>query len=78
MFIRRPSFPESDGESLFLWGARQTGKSTLLKTLYPDALWYDLLLADVYERLFRNPTQLRENILTLFEKHIVVIDEIQN
>jgi predicted AAA+ superfamily ATPase len=31
-------------ESLFLWGARQTGKSTLLKQLFPDALLLPILL----------------------------------
>ncbi len=69
--------PESEGESLFLWGARQTGKSTLLKTMYPDATWYDLLLADVYERLLRNPIHLREAILADPAIQLVIIDEIQ-
>ena len=31
------------GESCFLWGPRQTGKSTLLRTLFPKAPAYDLL-----------------------------------
>jgi len=35
----------------------------LLKALYPDSLYFDLLLFDVYERLQRNPTILRETIL---------------
>jgi len=43
-------------ESAFLWGARQTGKSTLLKQLFPDALYYDLLLSEEFERFFRNPS----------------------
>ncbi len=34
-----------------MWGPRQTGKSTLIRTLYPRARRYDLLLADVYRRL---------------------------
>src|SRR5690606_19635998 len=58
-------------------GARQTGKSTLLKALYPDAIWYDLLLADIYERLLRNPIHLRETILANSAIKLVVIDEIQ-
>ncbi|MFC2086589.1 hypothetical protein ACFLSA_00280 [Bacteroidota bacterium] len=49
MFIRKQNFEGSDNESLFLWGARQTGKSTLLKSLYPKSLWFDLLLSDVFE-----------------------------
>jgi predicted AAA+ superfamily ATPase len=37
-------------ESAFLWGARQTGKSTLLRKLYPDATYIDLLLNSEYDR----------------------------
>ncbi|TNE70789.1 ATP-binding protein, partial [bacterium] len=61
----------------FLWGARQTGKSTLLKSLYPDALWFDLLLADNYERLLRQPTYLRETVQANPHIKYVVVDEIQ-
>jgi len=77
MFNRKQILVDSEGESLFLWGARQTGKSTLLKTLYPKALWFDLLLSDVYERLSKNPSVLRETILADNDKNLVVIDEIQ-
>ncbi|MCO6496047.1 MAG: ATP-binding protein [Chitinophagaceae bacterium] len=77
MFIRKQNFPDSGNESLFLWGARQTGKSTLLKEMFPETLWFDLLLADVYERLLRNPTILRETVLVNPEIKAVVIDEIQ-
>jgi uncharacterized protein len=77
MFNRKQLILYAEGESLFLWGARQTGKSTLLKKLYPEALWFDLLLADIYQRLLNNPTLLRETVLGNPEKKIVIIDEIQ-
>jgi predicted AAA+ superfamily ATPase len=77
MIIRKQLFPDSSNESLFLWGARQTGKSTLLKAMFPKALWFDLLLADVYERILRDPTWLRETILANPAIDVVVIDEIQ-
>jgi predicted AAA+ superfamily ATPase len=77
MLQRKQTLPDSETESLFLWGARQTGKSTLLKAMFPEALWFDLLLADVYERLLRNPTILRETILATPGIKKVVIDEIQ-
>jgi len=77
MYKRAQKLTGSETESLFLWGARQTGKSTLLKMLFPRALWFDLLLADVYERLLRNPTILRETILAAPETETVIIDEIQ-
>jgi predicted AAA+ superfamily ATPase len=76
MYHRKQVLTESENESLFLWGARQTGKSTLLKELFPDALWFDLLLSDVYERLLRNPSLLRETI-SEGQYKVVIIDEIQ-
>lgn len=63
MYIRKQTFRDLGRESTFLWGARQTGKSTLLKTLYPQSIYFDLLLSDVYERLQKNPSLLRETIL---------------
>lgn len=77
MYLRKQKFEGAGNESLFFWGARQTGKSTLLKTLYPDSLWFDLLLTDVFERLQRNPSQLREIVLAIQPSNPVVIDEIQ-
>lgn len=77
MIVRKQVLADSDDESLFLWGARQTGKSTLLKALYPDALWFDLLLSDVYQRLVNNPTLIRETVLANPEKSTIIIDEIQ-
>ena len=52
------TIPELQDDSVFLWGARQTGKSTLLKSLFPQARYYDLLLPDVYSRLQRKPDLL--------------------
>jgi predicted AAA+ superfamily ATPase len=73
---RKQIFIDNYGQSIFFWGARQTGKSTLLKKLYPKALLFDLLLSDVYKRLLTNPEYLRETILAQ-DKKIVIIDEIQ-
>jgi len=77
MYIRKQIFEGSAGESFFLWGARQTGKSTLLKKLFPRSLWFDLLQTDVFERFQRNPSQLREVIMATQPSEPVVIDEIQ-
>ena len=54
MYIRILKLEETTQDSLFLWGARQTGKSTLLITLFPKARRYDLLQSEEFERLFRN------------------------
>jgi predicted AAA+ superfamily ATPase len=77
MYARKQLFPYSENESFFLWGARQTGKSTLLKTLYPVALTFDLLLGDTYERLLRQPAYLREIVLAQPDKKHIIIDEVQ-
>ncbi len=77
MYIRKQILENCGKESLFLWGARQTGKSTLLKKLFPDSLWFDLLLSDVYERLQRNKSILKETTLAADTSRPVIIDEIQ-
>ena len=77
MYIREQTFRGLGQESTFLWGARQTGKSTLLKAMYPEAFYFDLLLADVYNRLLQNPSLLREILEASPEKKMVIIDEIQ-
>jgi len=48
-----------------------------LLQLFPDAIWFDLLLSDVYERLLRNPALMRETVLANTEVPTVIIDEIQ-
>ena len=77
MYNRLQNFKEIESESAFLWGARQTGKSTLLKQLYPDALYFDLLKSDVFQRLAMNPAQLREIIQADQARRLVIIDEVQ-
>jgi predicted AAA+ superfamily ATPase len=60
MFKRAVCLPAPGTETFFLWGPRQTGKTTLLKESYPAALWIDLLKADQYRRYLQNPERLRE------------------
>jgi uncharacterized protein len=77
MYLRSQQFKNAGNESLFLWGARQTGKSTLLKHKYPDNLCFDLLLSDVFEKYRRNPSLLREVVMAYNGPHPVIIDEVQ-
>lgn len=77
MYIRKQDFNGLGKESTFLWGARQTGKSTLLKNLFPDATYFDLLLAREYDRFLRNPSLLKEILVTTGFSNPVIIDEIQ-
>jgi predicted AAA+ superfamily ATPase len=62
-------------KSVFLLGPRQTGKSTLLRTQFPEARYVDLLEADTFRELSAHPETLRQR-LQAHEK-IVIIDEIQ-
>lgn len=77
MLSRKINFQETENESVFLWGARQTGKSTLLKMLFPDVRYIDLLKSDDFARYNRRPTLLREELSLLLENEIIIIDEIQ-
>lgn len=77
MLNREQIFRGRGDESAFLWGPRQTGKSTLLKMLFPDAVYFDLLLANEYERFLKNFSLLREILEADTENHLVIIDEIQ-
>ena len=77
MFKRLQKFSNLDDESCFLWGARQTGKSTLLKALFPHAPYYDLLLSDEFARLTASPAVLRQELAANPPKGPVIIDEDQ-
>ncbi len=79
MFHRLQTFIDRKKESAFLWGARQTGKSTLLKSLYPKSPYYDLLKSDEYLRLSRRPSLLREELSAspLPASVPVIVDEVQ-
>lgn len=79
MFKRLQIFKDKDDNSAFLWGARQTGKSTLLKRLFPTAVYYDLLLSDEYERLLRQPSLFREEVSAAARPNLgpVIVDEVQ-
>jgi predicted AAA+ superfamily ATPase len=77
MYSRLLTLDDSKEDSVFLWGARQTGKSTLLKTLFPDKRYYDLLKGEEFGRLFRRPELLREELIGFSKNDLVIIDEIQ-
>ena len=77
MLERILKLEEVKEDSLFLWGSRQTGKSTLLKMLFPGAIVYDLLKSDVRMALHLRPALLREECELLEEGTLVIIDEVQ-
>lgn len=78
MFKRKQSFSNLGRDSCFLWGARQTGKSTLLKEIFPLSPKYDLLLSSEFGRLQLHPSLMLEEIQASPPVNIpVIIDEVQ-
>jgi uncharacterized protein len=77
MYVRRLSLEDENNDSIFLWGARQVGKTTLLEQLFPNARYYDLLKAHEFERLLRQPSLLSQELAFLEEGDLVIIDEVE-
>ncbi|MBL8024017.1 MAG: AAA family ATPase [Elusimicrobia bacterium] len=72
------TFHELVKNSCFLWGPRQTGKSTLLQQKFPKALVFDFLFSRNVERLTAAPDSFRQECLQHKSTgHPVVIDEVQ-
>ena len=62
--------------SLFLFGGRQTGKTTILHQQFPNAVFIDLLNTSVKNRFRRNPSLLYDTLQDKPEGTLVIIDEI--
>lgn len=78
MFKRLLDMSLPEKQSAFLWGARQTGKSSYLKKYFKEAIYYDLLNTHEIVRLTKSPYLLREEILALPHTYkTIIIDEIQ-
>ncbi len=67
-------------QSTFLWGPRKTGKTTYLKTKFPNSLVYDFLQTDLFFEFSKQPSLLREQLLAKDNKLLtypVILDEVQ-
>ena len=62
-------------KSYFLFGPRQTGKTSLIRHTLTNARIYDLLDASIYLALSRDPGRIGQELTP--QDRIVVIDEIQ-
>ncbi len=71
----------SKKKSWFLWGPRQTGKSTYVRSLLTESdLYIDLLPQRAFLNYAKHPGRIREEILAHEKKHrrfVCIIDEIQ-
>ena len=67
-------------QSAFLWGPRKIGKTTYLKSRFPDSIVFDFLKTDLFIEISKNPFLLRERILAKDKKilkHPIILDEVQ-
>lgn len=60
MFTRYPQINKDLEDSIFLFGARQTGKSTFLRMQFPDSIYIDLLDTELCAQFKRRPVYLYE------------------
>lgn len=74
MITRRFRLPR---HSFFLFGPRGTGKTTWLRHLLPEALWFDLLRTQTFLNLTRQPESFRQQVEAQPRGNWVVIDEVQ-
>lgn len=74
MFQRRYPVPD---HSFFLFGPRGTGKSTWLRRVLPDALWFDLLRTHTLLGLTRQPELFRQQVEARPRGSWIVVDEVQ-
>lgn len=77
MYRRIFDIENRQDEAMFLFGGRQTGKSTLLKERFPKAVFIDLLKSDVRNRFKQHPEEFRERLLRYPPETLVIVDEIQ-
>jgi len=67
-------------QSAFLWGPRKIGKTTYLKSRFPESMVFDFLRTDLFIEISKNPFLLRERILAKDKKileHPIILDEVQ-
>lgn len=76
MIERIYKFDSELEDSVFLFGARQTGKSTILRQQFPDAIYIDLLDTELKGRFKRRPGLLYEMLADKAVGTLVIIDEI--
>jgi predicted AAA+ superfamily ATPase len=76
MYKRLLTTPLKERKSFFLFGPRGTGKTTLLKNLFPNVLFVNLLQSEYYNRLSSDPGLIQKMIPPQYTDWII-IDEIQ-
>lgn len=76
MYVRKCNVSSKLDGSVFFFGARQTGKSTLLRQEFPGSEYIDLLDTALKNRFRRRPALLYEMLHDKPSGTLVIIDEI--
>lgn len=69
-----------ENQSAFLWGPRKSGKSTYLRTNFPQSIVFDFLKTDLFLEFSKRPSLLREQLLARDNSILnkpVILDEVQ-
>ena len=74
MYPRKIVLPTK--QSFFLFGPRGVGKSTLIRSRFPEAKYIDLLDSRIYQKLLTDPGMLEEMIPPDWQEGII-LDEVQ-
>lgn len=77
MYNRLLKIEDKLDDAMFLFGARQVGKSTLLEQRFPNAIYFDLLQPELRQRFQKQPALLGEILEKYPAKTLVIVDEIQ-
>lgn len=74
MITRQQQLP---ARLFFLFGPRGTGKTTWLRHVLPDALWFGLLRTQTFLELSHRPEVFRQRVEARPRGSWVVVDEVQ-
>ncbi|MDL1967052.1 MAG: ATP-binding protein [Deltaproteobacteria bacterium] len=76
MFSRLLKIPVDNNKSFFLFGPRGAGKTTWIKSIFSEAVYFDLLKFDFYNDFLARPDRL-ENLIPPGFQNWIILDEIQ-
>ena len=77
---RRLVFELPEGQSAFVWGARKTGKSTFLRSAFPESAFLDLLNREIQESILKEPGRFQQWVGSLKADQLkkpIIVDEVQ-
>ena len=78
--IRKLKINLSSDNCILLLGARKVGKSTFLRSHFPESAHFSLLMTDLFQEWEKAPWKLRQEVLAL-PKHQqdmpIIVDEVQ-